>query len=73
MESNHSERWPEAEEFVEGLVDYDPSNPASIAAAREELRQRLGLDFLPILCSEPRHHHRVARSLRSILERIWRG
>lgn len=72
MERTRTERWPEAEEFIEGLVQYDPRDPESIEAAREELQQRLGLDYLPVLCSDTRRQ-RVGRSLRAILERIWRS
>lgn len=63
--------WPEADEIDPGL-SYDPRKPSSVLLAREELRDRLGLDYLPTLCSEPSRKRRFLSRLRAGVGRLLR-
>ena len=72
METPPTVEWPEGEEPGLGL-DYDPESPESILHAREALRDRLGLAFLPILCSEPQRPRRLLSRLRLRVGRFLRG
>lgn len=62
--------WPDAEEAADAPLPYDPRDPDSVQAAREALRDRLGLDYLPVLCSEPPRRRRVVRTLRQSISRL---
>ncbi len=71
METPRTVEWPEGEETDLGL-HYNPRSPASVLLASEELRDRLGLDYLPILCSEPRRKSRFLSRLRAGVGRLFR-
>lgn len=44
---------PEGERSRTPLVEYDPHDDASLMRAREAVRDRFSLPYLPVLCSEP--------------------
>jgi len=44
---------PEGERHGAVLVEYDLRDPASLQKAREAVRDRFGLNYLPVLCNEP--------------------
>lgn len=44
---------PEGECPGAAIVEYDLRDPASLQKAREAVRDRFGLKYLPVLCSDP--------------------
>lgn len=44
---------PEGERHGAELVEYDLSDPSSLQRAREAVRDRFGLSYLPVLCNDP--------------------
>lgn len=44
---------PEGERSRTPLTEYDPCDDASLQRAREAVRARFSLNYLPVLCSEP--------------------
>lgn len=44
---------PEGELCWTPLAEYDPRDPSSLQRAREAVRDRFSLTYLPALCSEP--------------------
>jgi len=44
---------PEGERSRTPLVEYDPRDDASLMRAREAVRDRFSLTYLPVLCSDP--------------------
>jgi hypothetical protein len=44
---------PEGECPEAALVEYDLQDPSSLQKAREAVRDRFGLNYLPVLCNEP--------------------
>jgi hypothetical protein len=71
METSQTVEWPEGEETDSGLR-YNPRSPASVLLASEELRDRLGLDYLPILCNEPKRKSGFLSRLRAGVGRLLR-
>ena len=71
METPRPVEWPEGDEIEPGL-SYNPRSPSSVLLAREELRDRLGLDYLPVLCSEPQRKSGFLSRLRAGVGRLLR-
>ncbi len=44
---------PENEHLSTAFIEYDPRDPASLQSAREALKKKFGLNYLPVLCNEP--------------------
>jgi hypothetical protein len=44
---------PEGECPGTAIVEYDLRDPSSLQKAREAVRDRFGLNYLPVLCNEP--------------------
>jgi len=44
---------PDDEHCGIALTEYDPNDPESLQSAREALRRRFSLSYLPVLCNEP--------------------
>ncbi len=71
METPRPVEWPEGDEIEPGL-SYNPRSPSSVLLAREELRDRLGLGYLPVLCSEPKRKSGFLSRLRAGVGRLLR-